>query len=153
MVSATTEIRLSPVREISGWQEFLRDGNGYLKTAVGGYKRRRDIFSAEILYNIIAMAIEKFIMAALMRHGALPFNHTMADLVEAMDTTFPEVMDSMRKGLLALDKYQEICSLDFYSICPPPMKEIPAMLELADKLQILVVSRLLPGQRTLQTVK
>ena len=137
-MNTTVQMDIRPMPEISGWQEFLRQGEGYLKTASGGYARRRKIFTPEILYNLVAMAIEKFAMAALMRHGALPYNHTMADLVEAMDALFPDAIDELREGLLALDRYQEICALDSYSIRPPSTEEVPAMLELARRLKQLL---------------
>lgn len=137
------QIDLQPMQEISGWEEFLQDGEGYLKTAVGAHERRKDIFTSEILYNIIAMAIEKFVMAALMRYGTMPYNHTMGDLVEAIEQTFPDAMGDIREKLLELDKYQEICDLDTYNISPPTMEEIPAMLELAERLKALVVQELL----------
>ncbi|RWX49475.1 hypothetical protein VT98_10451 [Candidatus Electrothrix communis] len=88
------------------------------------------------------MAVEKFIMAALMRHGALPYNHTMADLVEAMETTFPGKMTAIGAGLLEMDKYQEICDLDGFKISPPGMEKISGMLGLADKIQTLVIEEL-----------
>lgn len=137
------QVDLQPMKEIAGWEEFLQDGEGYLKTALGAHERRKDIFTSEILYNIIAMAIEKFVMAALMRHGAMPYNHTMGDLVEAMETTFPDAMGDIREKLLELDKYQEICDLDTYNISPPAMEEIPSMLQLAERLKALVVLELL----------
>ncbi|HEB49790.1 MAG TPA: hypothetical protein ENI89_04195 [Desulfobulbus sp.] len=128
-----TDIR--PMPEISGWEEFLEQGEGYLKTATRGYAGRRKIFTPEILYNLIAMAIEKFVMAALMRQGSLPCNHTMADLVEAMEALFPDLIAEFREDLLALDRYQEICALDTFHIRPPSMDEIPAMLDLARHLR------------------
>ncbi len=134
-MNTTVQTDIRPMPEISGWQEFLEQGRGYLKTATRGYGRRRKVFTPEILYNLIAMAIEKFVMAALMRQGTLPYNHTMADLVEAMDALFPDAIEEFREGLLALDHYQEICALDTYSIRPPSMAEIPAMLELAHGLR------------------
>ena len=73
------------------------------------------------------MAIEKFVMAALMSHGAMPYNHTMADLVEALEETFPGAVATIRDGLLQLDKYQEICDLEGFSIRPPEMKKIPSI--------------------------
>lgn len=88
------------------------------------------------------MAIEKFVMAALMRHGTLPYNHTMADLVEAMETTFPGKMGDIGEGLLEMDKYQEICDLDGFKITPPGMEKISRMLGLADKMQTLVTEEL-----------
>lgn len=89
MTTGPELIPLAEIEPIRGWEEFLQDGKGFLSTALAGYQKRQQVFTAEILYNIIAMAVEKFVMAALMRHGALPYNHTMADLVEAMETTFP----------------------------------------------------------------
>ncbi|MEN8190641.1 MAG: hypothetical protein ABFS19_12415, partial [Thermodesulfobacteriota bacterium] len=66
---------------IDDWQEFLAEGNQFLATANNGYARRQQVFTAEILYNLVAMAIEKLIMALLMESGNLPYNHTMHDLV------------------------------------------------------------------------
>ncbi|MDU9049287.1 MAG: hypothetical protein Q3M30_10570 [Candidatus Electrothrix sp. Rat3] len=135
-------IPLTGIQPIRGWEEFLHDGDAYHKTATAAYKKKNKIFTSEILYNLIAMAIEKFVMAALMRHGTLPYNHTMADLVEAMETTFPGKMGDIGEGLLEMDKYQEICDLDGFKITPPGMEKISGMLGLADKMQTLVTEEL-----------
>ncbi|MBC8414728.1 MAG: hypothetical protein ISR96_03645 [Nitrospira sp.] len=130
-----------PARQpIGGWEDYLKDGNSFLKTALGAYEKKRAIFTPEILYNLIAMGIEKFIMAALMQHGALPYNHTMKDLVEAMDETFPSALDELREGLLTMDQYQDICDLDGFRITPPEKEEIPGMLQIAQRLQSLVAA-------------
>jgi hypothetical protein len=145
MMITANEANLVPLKmlePIMGWEEFLKDGEGYLRTAVGGYQKRQQVFTSEILYNIIAMAIEKFVMAALMRHGAMPYNHTMGDLVEAMESTFPGRMGTLGEGLLDLDRYQEICDVDAFNICPPGMEKISGMLELAKELHTLVVEEL-----------
>lgn len=133
-----TLANLKTVRPIDGWERFLSDGRAFLKTAAAAHGGRRKAFTPEILYNIIAMAIEKFVMAALMRQGTMPYNHTMADLVEAMEETFPGVMDEVRERLLHLGTYQDICDLDGFRITPPDMDEIPAMLALAHEMQALV---------------
>lgn len=131
------------IRSITGWEEFFDDGNRYLRTASSAYTKGKEIFTPEILYNIIAMAIEKFVMATLMHHGTMPCNHTMADLVAAMEETFSDdAIADIREGLLNLDKYQEICDPCEYTILPPGRNEIPAMLELATRLQELVRIRL-----------
>lgn len=134
---------LKPTQPITGWQDFLADGGGYLNIAVGAIARRREVFTPQILYNLIAMSIEKFVMAALMRYGAMPYNHTMADLAEAMEETFPGVVVDIRNELLQLDKYQEICDLEGFSIAPPDMEKIPAMLDLAIRVKNLVTERIL----------
>ena len=139
---------IKPVVPITGWQDFLKEGDAYLKTAHGAYANDRTtvagvtIFTPEILYNIIAMAIEKLVMATLMKQGALPYNHTMFDLVEAIDEVFPQSLHEIRQGLLDLDKYQEICDVDHYNIIPPDSQEIPAMLALATELQDVVYGQI-----------
>lgn len=139
-------MRIQPLHElrpITGWEEFFRHGEEYLNAATGAHRKGVQTFTPEILYNLIAMAIEKFIMAALLRHGELPYNHTMADLVEAMEHTFPgSKMTELGKELLQLDQYQDICDLDGFKIIPPRPDEIPAMLELAGTLQSLVQKEL-----------
>lgn len=129
---------IKKARSIDGWEEFLHDGEAFLKTGVAAYVKGKKAFTPEILYNIIAMAIEKFVMAALMQRGALPYNHTMGDLVESMNEVFPDGMSDIKNGLLDLDRYQEICDVDTFNIIPPAMEAIPAMLDLAQKMQELV---------------
>ncbi|MBI5556622.1 MAG: hypothetical protein HY885_03215 [Deltaproteobacteria bacterium] len=119
---------------ITGWEEYLREGEQYLTTARRAFANQRQAFTAEILYNVIAMAIEKLVMGALMQSGNLPYNHTMRDLAEAMEEHFPGRLGDIKDRLLALDAYQEICDLDTYHRTPPTMAEIPAMLGLAMEL-------------------
>ena len=124
-------------QSIEGWEDFLRDGTGFLSTAKGAYAKGIQAFTPEILYNIIAMAIEKFAMAALMQQGALPYNHTMHDLVEAMEDVFPKRIVAFKEGLLNMDSYQEICDVDFFKIIPPAREEISWMLLLAEGMEEL----------------
>ena len=133
---------IKPMPPISGWQDFLNDGKSFYKTAEAALRKNKKVFTPEILYNIIAMAIEKFVMAALMKHGAMPYNHTMRDLVEAMDTTFPNALDDLRDGLLKMDEYQDICDLDGFRITPPEMDQIPEMVQMATTLKGLVSNEL-----------
>ncbi len=133
---------LQSLQPISGWEDFFRHGEGYLNAAVGAHRKQVQAFTPEILYNLAAMAIEKFVMAALMRHGAMPYNHIMVDLVEAMEQTFPGRLGQIQDDLLRLDKYQEICDLDGFKISPPRPEEIPAMLELTKRLKRLVLEEL-----------
>ncbi|MCI5148762.1 MAG: hypothetical protein D3916_05120 [Candidatus Electrothrix sp. MAN1_4] len=145
VVTAQAEENLVPlagIEAIRGWEEFLSDGQAYLNTATVAYAKKNKVFTPEILYNLIAMALEKFVMAALMQRGTMPYNHTMADLVEAMENTFPGKMEGLSQGLLDMDKYQEICDLDGFKITPPEMEQIPGMLELAEELHTLVTNEL-----------
>ena len=86
---------------------FLTEGNQYLKTAQGGVKRPA-IFNTEILYNILSMAIEKHIMAALIYKGQLADNHTFTDLIDAT-RQIGGIDASIAEKLREFEGYQNIC--------------------------------------------
>ncbi len=127
---------------IGGWQEFLKEGNQFLATAASGYAKRQEVFTSEILYNLVGMAIEKMIMALLMESGNLPYNHTMHDLVESMEEFLPGDLANLGAELKALDAFQEICDNDRYKISPPTMAEVSRMLELAKEVQSICISKI-----------
>ncbi|HIJ91614.1 MAG: hypothetical protein OEV89_13210 [Desulfobulbaceae bacterium] len=130
-----------PQREpIKGWQEFLKEGNQFLATANNAYAQRKKTFTTEILYNLVAMAIEKLIMALLMKSGNLPYNHTMRDLVEAIDEFLPGELAGLGEELKRLDAFQDICDMESYSISPPTMGQIGGMLALALEVQSRIVT-------------
>ena len=124
---------------IKGWEEYLREGNQFLATANNAYTQRKEPFTTAILYNLVAMAIEKLIMALLMKNGKLPYNHTMHDLVEAIDEFLPGELEGLGAELKAWDGFQDICDIESYSITPPTMGQIGGMLTLALEVQARVM--------------
>ena len=125
---------------IKGWEEFLREGNQFLATANNAHAQRKEPFTTAILYNLVAMAMEKLIMALLMKSGKLPYNHTMHDLVEAIDKFLPGELAGLGEGLKRLDGFQDICDMESYSISPPTMGQIGGMLTLALEVQARVIA-------------
>jgi hypothetical protein len=101
--------------QIDNWRDYRRDGEQFLKTAQGAYDKKKKAFSADTLYNLTCMAIEKLIMAFLMKNGDLAENHTMADLLRALQLHLGEVPEIAEK-LLYLNDFQEICDLEHFTI-------------------------------------
>ena len=113
--------------QITGWREYIREGEQYLKCAVNAASKRRAVFTPVILYNLIGMAIEKFLMGFLMHNGALAENHTMIDIlnsVEKITGPQPKMLEEFRY----LDSFQEICDIDAYNTREPTMAEIPRII-------------------------
>jgi len=113
--------------QITGWREYIKEGEQYLKCAVNAVKKRRAAFTPVILYNLIGMAIEKFLMGFLMHNGALAENHTMIDIlnsVEKITGPQPQMLDDFRY----LDSFQEICDIDAYNTREPTQAEIPRII-------------------------
>lgn len=123
--------------QITGWRQYIREGEQYLKCAVNAAGKHRGAFTPVILYNLIGMAIEKFLMGFLMHHGALAENHTMIDIlnsVEKITGPQPEMAEDFRY----LDSFQEICDIDAYNTREPTMAEIPRILACGIKIQAFI---------------
>ena len=125
---------------ITGWQEFLKEGNQFLATAENAFAKGRQAFTAEVLYNLVAMAIEKHIMALLMKSGNLPYNHTMHDLVDAMEEFLPGCLKDFGEELKGLDSFQEICDTESFTIISPTKDEVRRMLEMAGEVKALTMT-------------
>lgn len=94
---------------IDGYREFQREGDAFLKTAMGA-RKRPGVFTPVIVHGILSMAIEKHIMAILMASDQLPDNHTFDDLVRAMEPVAPLEPD-LARFLLELNRFDDLCSL------------------------------------------
>ena len=113
---------------------FMDEGDKYLKTARGGLKRPA-VFTSEILYNIIGLAIEKHVMGALMAKGQLADNHTFTDLIEAT-RQIGEIDKSIADSLRKFESYQNICPVFAgYHRAEPPTEAIPEMIATAEAVQ------------------
>jgi hypothetical protein len=118
------------------YEGAVKEADQYLKTAVGGLKRE-SVFTPEILYNILGMAIEKYCMALFYYKESMPDNHTFYDLVAAMSLVASPPED-LKKELTDLQGYQEICSLSAYVRKVPDQTVVLNMIETTRKLEAFV---------------
>lgn len=127
--------------QIEGWRQYIKEGGQYLRTAHQAAERRGEVFTPEILSNLTAMAIEKFIMGYLMSRGDLADNHTMRDLLDAVERNAgpqPELGAKLRY----LDAFQEICDMDTYSRKPALPEDIPEILAIGQLIREFVTERI-----------
>lgn len=120
---------------IDDWQQYKAEGKQYLRLAERAFAHKNKVFTTEILYNLVAMGIEKLVMSALMEIGRLPYNHTMHDLVAALEQWMPEAIAGMEEAVRGLDSYQEICDPYACNIKVPTAEEIASMLGVAQELE------------------
>jgi HEPN domain-containing protein len=93
----------------TNWSIWLREAHQYLKAGKNEKKR----FDNSILYNLLAMSLEKFVMAILGYNLMLPLNHTFTDLVESLEKVCP-LDRELKDTILRLETRQEICSFEDY---------------------------------------
>ena len=123
--------------QIDNWRDYQRDGEQFLKTAKGAHDRSKKTFSTDTLYNLTCMAIEKLIMAFLMKNGDLAENHTMADLLRALQGHLGEIPELAEK-LLFLDSFQEICDLEQYTIRIPTKEDVTRFLAIGEDVRTML---------------
>ncbi len=129
------------VVQIRDWHIFLRDGEQFLETARSAYLKRRKAFSPEVLYNLTCMGIEKLIMAVLMKNGDLAENHTMGDLLNALERHIgkdPEIAEKLQ----FLDTFQEICDMDSFIVKQPSAQETARIIRIGTELHTYLTNHL-----------
>ena len=118
----------------TGHVSYWEDACKYLRVAKGGLKRPK-IFTPEILYNLLGLSIEKYFMAAMVKHGDLADNHTFSDLISSAARVCP-VSDSLAKRLKEVETYQNICpAFDGYMRKDIPREEILNMIDVTEDVK------------------
>ncbi|TKB24377.1 HEPN domain-containing protein [Desulfopila sp. IMCC35006] len=120
--------------QIDNWRDYRRDGEQFLHTATAAHEKKKRGFSTDTLYNVTCMAIEKLIMAFLMKNGDLAENHTMADLLRALQLHLGDIPELAEK-LMYMDTFQEICSLDNFTIHIPSEEDVVKMLAIGEDVR------------------
>lgn len=122
---------------IDDWDVFKKDGDQFLSTAVGAFEKKKKAFSPESIYNLTAMAIEKFVMSFLMLHGDLAENHTMQDLMFALERHLGKQPELAEK-LHYMDSFQEICDPVEFTIQIPTEADLEKMIGIGKYVQELL---------------
>lgn len=120
--------------QIEDWRSYRRDGLQFLNTALNAHRRRKKTFSAEALYNLTCMSIEKLVMAFLMSRGKLPENHTMGDLYDALAIHLGHD-DELSRRFAFLDSFQDICDQDTMNLRHPDADDIDAILVIGSEVK------------------
>ncbi|WP_236892963.1 hypothetical protein [Desulfoluna limicola] len=102
---------------------------------------RREVFSADILYNIFSMAMEKYVMGLCTHKKNLPDNHTFKDLADAAQRV-THVDQGLLDDLAYMDSFQDICSVDHYERKVPSEDDIQKIAQICNRLKGFVMCRL-----------
>lgn len=103
------------------WAIWLDQGDQYLKA--GTPKSGKSKFGTSILYNLLSMSMESYIMAILDYKQNLPDNHTYTDLIMGLERVMP-IDEELKMRVLKYENIQSICSVDKFSIQEPSVEEI-----------------------------
>ncbi|GAB6908303.1 conserved hypothetical protein [Desulfosarcina cetonica] len=88
-------------------ESFVEAGNSYLKTAQRGH-RRESVFTGTMLYPILCLSIEKYLMGLFCYHNAIPQHNTLARMArEAAD--FVDIPMDLIEAIQSMDGLLDLC--------------------------------------------
>ncbi len=109
------------------------EAEGYLRVAQAGLERPEK-FSAETLFQLVALAVEGFWLAYLDENGNVPSHHGFRDLIKAAEAVGPVPAD-LADAVRGLDRYQSLCAWIPVEPRKPLREEIPGLIDVARRVE------------------
>lgn len=116
----------------TGWEEYWTRGKDFKRLGERS-EQRREKFNPDLCYNLCAMAIENLTMGFLAWRGSLPENHSLWELAGALEKE-GVLSPELKRRLLAMGRFQEICSLALYQRQMPTWEDAGEFIALARKV-------------------
>ncbi|MFH1217878.1 MAG: hypothetical protein V1706_15400 [Pseudomonadota bacterium] len=132
-LSALPEIQENPFARPLEWRKYFSEGDQFLALAGKGI-HNLEKFSPETLYNVVAMGIEKHLMALFLYNNNLPEGHTLTNLL-SYGEKYLTIDGDILRTLAFMDSLQEICSLDDTHRRTPTLAELEMMVKVAVRIQ------------------
>ncbi len=126
--------------ENSDWYDHVVAGIQYLKTAING-QSRPNVFTNELTFNLITLALEKLLIGLSLHHGKMPQHHRLESLVLAVAEMEP-IDAKLIKSIKDIESYQDLCSLEASSCPIPNDMEIQTMLKIGKEVERFVKHRI-----------
>lgn len=105
------------------YDKFLTEGIQFLKAAQGKDGKPSKL-AADIRYNLLALSLEKCMMAILLYNHDMADNHTFTDLLNSV-VRHVEIPPVIANEIAALEQVQSICNVYEYH------REIPSDIVVA----------------------
>ncbi|MFI3305345.1 MAG: hypothetical protein R3Y68_02385 [Rikenellaceae bacterium] len=122
-------------------QQSLDYGRSYLKSAKSAYVAVPRKFDNDLLYNIISISFEQFMVGLLALNDWIASSHLPLMLYrEALDFE-PNMGDEIKKTAILIGSFEGICSIDDFGYRTPTDEELERMIVGLEGLQHYIVGR------------
>jgi len=122
--------------------ESLHYASSYLKTVQASRNAPTRRLDNDLLYNLIAVCFEKYMVALLAHHDIIANNHLPLLLYKEAKAFEPTLSDSIKQTAQLIGSFEAICSLDGFGYKTPEDTAIDRMLTGLGELQEMVVGRI-----------
>ncbi len=117
--------------------------DSYLSTIKSAFRKPQRKFDNDLLYNMVAICFEKFMIAWLAHHDTIATSHLPLMLYRELNPLEPELSQSLRKTAILIGSFEGICSIEDFGYKTPDNIQMERMVEGLNELKNLVASRLL----------
>jgi hypothetical protein len=115
---------------------FVEAGNSYLQTAQRG-RQRGSVFTGNMIYHILCLSIEKYLMAIFCLHRAIPEHHTLSHMAREA-TAFTKMPEDLIARIEAMDNVLNLCDPAAPLQASLSDSQLQSMLQVGEKLRELV---------------
>jgi c-di-GMP-related signal transduction protein len=115
---------------------YFDAGNSYLEAAKRG-NHRRSVFSGTMIYHILCLSVEKFLMGIFCYHNAIPQHSTLSHMVQEV-AAFTDVPKALIERVQSMDNILNLCEPNAPLQMTLTENQLQDMLSLAEKIRDIV---------------
>jgi hypothetical protein len=116
------------------WSGYYGEGLSYYKTTVGGIKKGKKLGSA-VFYNLIGLALESFLTAAMTKDGFLPEHSSISYMIRELKKKY-DVPESFTDESRFFNRFMNMCSLEVIEVKEPNDEELLRMVGFLEQVKI-----------------
>ena len=124
----------------SGCASYFDAGNNYLETAKRGY-RRRSVFTGTMIYHILCLSVEKFLMGIFCYHNAIPQHSTLSHMIQEV-AAFSDVPKELIEQVQSMDNALNLCDPNASLQMTLTENQLQDMLIMSEKIRNIVATHI-----------
>lgn len=117
-------------------ESYFDAGDSYLETAKRGH-HRSSVFTGTMIYHILCLSIEKFLMGIFCCHNAIPQHSTLSHMIQEA-AAFTEMPKELIEHVKAMDNVLNLCDPAAPLQAVLTESQLQAMLMVGEKIRDLV---------------
>jgi len=115
------------------WSGYYNEGVSYYNATIGGIKKGRKLGNA-VYYNLVGLALESFLTAAITKDGFLPEHSSVSSMLRELKKKY-DVPESFTNEARFFNRFMNMCSLEVMEIKEPNDEDIERMADFAGNVK------------------
>ncbi len=122
-------------------KESFGYADSYLNTIEKAFNSRNRRFDNDLLYNMISICFERFMVSWLAYHDIIATSHLPLMLYRELNPFEPELNESIKKTAILIGSFEGICSIDDFGYRTPDNIQTSKMIEGLKEVRTALLNR------------